>query len=70
MASCIESVEWFLSDIPLRHYLDFAKSKAARDDTRLKHLSQSSGGVDKAISKWLNGQSKLSISRSLCTPRC
>ncbi|KAK3937074.1 Ankycorbin [Diplogelasinospora grovesii] len=68
MASCIESVEWFLSDIPLRHYLDFAKSKAARDDTRLKHLSQSSGGVDKAISKWLNGQSELVIHAAMLAP--
>lgn len=54
----IESVEWFLSDAPLRHYLDFAKSKAARDDPRLKHLSQSPGGFDRAISTWLGDESK------------
>ena len=58
MAGRIESVEWFLSDTPLRHYLAFAKSKAAREDAKLKHLAQARGGFDGAISKWLNDQSK------------
>ncbi|KAJ4295986.1 hypothetical protein N0V88_004688 [Collariella sp. IMI 366227] len=55
----IESVEWFLSDTPLRQYLAFAKSKAAREDAKLKHLAQTPGGFDAAISKWLNDQSEL-----------
>lgn len=54
----IETVEWFLSDTPLRHYLTFAKSKAARDDEKLKHLARAPGGFDAAISKWLDDQSK------------
>jgi hypothetical protein len=54
----IESVEWFLSDTPLRQYLAFTKSKAARDDARLKHLAHAPGGFEGAISKWLNEQSK------------
>lgn len=59
MAGCLESVEWFLTDIPLRHYLDFAKSKVAREDARLKHLDRSAlGGIDGIISKWLGDQSK------------
>jgi hypothetical protein len=53
----IETVEWFLSDTPSRHYLAFAKSKAARDDVKLKHLAQAPGGFDAAISQWLNEQS-------------
>lgn len=53
----IETVEWFLSDTPLRQYLAFAKSKAARDDVKLKHLAQAPGGFDGAISKWLDDQS-------------
>jgi ankyrin repeat protein len=57
-AGQIEAVEWFLSDTPLRQYLAFAKSKAARDDVRLKHLAQAPGGFDSAISKWLNDQSE------------
>jgi hypothetical protein len=57
-SGCIESVEWFLSDTPLRQYLAFAKSKAARDDARLKHLAHAPGGFDGAISKWLNDQSE------------
>jgi hypothetical protein len=53
----IESVEFFLSDTPLRHYSEFAK--ANQDDKRLKNLSLSPGGFEKAISKWLYARSKL-----------
>ncbi|KAK3329602.1 hypothetical protein B0H66DRAFT_31713 [Apodospora peruviana] len=60
-AGCIESVEWFLTDIPLRLYLEFTKSKAAREDPRLKHLAQAPGGFEGAISKWLKDQSDLVI---------
>lgn len=59
MAGNIDSVEWFLGDAPHRHYVDFGKSKAAREDSRLKHLSQAPGGFDRAISKWLGIQSEL-----------
>ncbi|KAL2193610.1 hypothetical protein P885DRAFT_63806 [Corynascus similis CBS 632.67] len=55
-ASKIETVKWFLSDTPLRQYLAFANSKGARDDARLEHLAQTPGGVEGAISKWLNDQ--------------
>lgn len=61
----IASVEWFLSDAPHRHYTDFGKSKTAREDPRLKHLSQSPGGFDRAISKWLGIQSKYAAIRSM-----
>ena len=59
MAGCLDGVEWFLTDIPLRHYLDFAQSKAARGDVRVKHLASSPGGIAGAITKWLDDQSKL-----------
>jgi hypothetical protein len=55
----LESVEWFLSKAPLRCYQEFAKSKAAREDSRLKHLSQAPGGFDRAISRWLGNQNDL-----------
>ncbi|KAK0729206.1 hypothetical protein B0T21DRAFT_394537 [Apiosordaria backusii] len=60
-AAQIASVEWFLSDAPLRHYLAFCKSKAAREDARIKHLGQSKGGFEGAISKWLTDNSDLAI---------
>ncbi len=56
-SGCIESVVWFMSDAPLRRYLSFAKSKAAREDARLKHLSQAPGGPERAIDKWLSSDS-------------
>ncbi len=58
VGASIESVEWFLSDAPLRHYVEFGKSKAAQTDTRLKNLSQAPGGFDRAVSTWLGMQSK------------
>ncbi|KAL6855852.1 ankyrin [Trichoderma novae-zelandiae] len=49
----LEAVEFFLSDKPHRLYAEFAKSKAALEDPRLKHLTQSPIGFDRVISKWL-----------------
>lgn len=65
---CIESVEWFLSDAPLRNYLEFSKSKAAKDDLRLKHLNQSHGGFEKAVTRWLGAENDLVISAAVLGP--
>lgn len=59
VAGSLASVEWFMSDTPLRLYLEFGKSKAAKGNPQMKHLSQSPGGFDRAITKWLGIQSKL-----------
>ncbi|GKT40101.1 uncharacterized protein ColSpa_00282 [Colletotrichum spaethianum] len=67
-AGNIESVEWFLGDAPHRHYLEFGKSKTARDDPRLKHLSQAPGGFDRAISKWLGIQNELVLHCAVMGP--
>ncbi|RYP56917.1 hypothetical protein DL769_009824 [Monosporascus sp. CRB-8-3] len=56
-----ESVEWFLSDAPMRHYLEFGSSKVAKEDPRLKHLTQAPGGFDRAIMRWLGMQNDLVI---------
>lgn len=64
----MESVEWFLGDAPLRNYLDFGKSKAAKEDARLKHLDQLSGGFEKAVTRWLGSQNDLVISAALLGP--
>lgn len=68
----IDSVELFLSDTPHRSYSEFSKSKAGREDPRLKHLMASAGGFDRVVSKWLGADSKpqppaLLISHSLMT---
>ncbi|PTB62951.1 ankyrin [Trichoderma citrinoviride] len=49
----LEAVEFFLGDKPHRLYAEFAKSKTALEDPRLKHLIQSPIGFDRVISKWL-----------------
>ncbi|KAK4177440.1 hypothetical protein QBC36DRAFT_131497 [Triangularia setosa] len=69
-AAQIASVEWFLSDTPLRLYLSFCKSKAAREDVRIKHLGQSKGGFEGAVSKWLTDNSDLAIHAAVYTPPC
>ncbi|KAF3061193.1 hypothetical protein GL218_03903 [Daldinia childiae] len=57
----LESTEWFVSDAPMRLYSEFGKSKVAKEDPRLKHLSDAPGGFDRAIAKWLGAQNDLVI---------
>ncbi|KAH7328643.1 ankyrin repeat-containing domain protein [Stachybotrys elegans] len=57
----VELVEFFLGDAPHRLYSEFGKSKAAREDFRLRHLKDSPGGFDRAISKWLGADNDLVI---------
>ncbi|RYO79042.1 hypothetical protein DL766_009476 [Monosporascus sp. MC13-8B] len=64
-----ESVEWFLSDTPMRHYLEFGSSKVAKEDPRLKHLSQAPGGFDRAIMRWLGMQNDLVIHCAVMGPQ-
>ncbi|KAK0702836.1 hypothetical protein B0H67DRAFT_676136 [Lasiosphaeris hirsuta] len=59
LAANIESVEWFLGDAPSRHYTEFGQSKAALTDPRLKHLSRTPGGFDRAVARWLGAQNEV-----------
>lgn len=65
---CIESVEWFLTDAPLRKYLEFGKSNVAKEDLRLEHLNQSRGGFEKAVTRWLGAENDLVISAAILGP--
>lgn len=65
LAGNLDSVEFFLGDAPHRLYSEFSKSKASKEDSRFKHLKESPGGFDRAISKWLGADSKHFIN-SLC----
>lgn len=60
-ARCIESIQWFLSDAPLRLYLEFAKSKGAQEDARMQHLGRAPGGLEGAIARWLDDQGKFPV---------
>ncbi|PNY22667.1 Uncharacterized protein TCAP_07089, partial [Tolypocladium capitatum] len=53
LGGSVEGVEFFLGDTPHRLYGEFGKSKAAREDVRLRHLNQSPKVFERAISKWL-----------------
>jgi ankyrin repeat protein len=52
----IESVEWLMSDAPMRRYKEFAEKN--KSDKRIKILDESNKGFDKTIGKWLNTNSK------------
>ncbi|KAF5575373.1 ankyrin repeat [Fusarium pseudocircinatum] len=57
----LESVEYFLSDAPYRHYSEFGKSIAAREDPRMQHFVDDPTGFDRAISTWLSTDNDLVI---------
>lgn len=57
----IVSVEWFFSDVLLRYYFLFCKSKVVREDVWIKYLGQQKGGFEGVILKWLIDNSDLVI---------
>ncbi|EMR81433.1 putative ankyrin repeat protein [Botrytis cinerea BcDW1] len=52
----IESVEWFMSDAPMRHYKEFAERN--KDDLRIRTL-ESGKGFESTISNWLEMNNEL-----------
>jgi ankyrin repeat protein len=50
----LESLEYFLSDAPLRRYIEFAKSHSG--DKRIAALSKSEGGLQNALENWLGAR--------------
>jgi ankyrin repeat protein len=55
----LSSVEWFLSDAPLRHYREFANTY--KDDKLINHLNTVGGGFDKVLSKWLGARREIAL---------
>ncbi|KAF1964680.1 ankyrin [Bimuria novae-zelandiae CBS 107.79] len=55
----LQSVEWFLSDAPARHYLDFAE--AYKHDKYIEHLNNNAGGFEKLLRKWLETRRELAL---------
>jgi ankyrin repeat protein len=56
MAGNVESVDWFMSDEPMRQYKEFAV--ANQQDKRIRTLDESGIGFESTIGKWLNAKSK------------
>lgn len=52
----LQCVEWFLSDAPARHYLDFAE--AYKHNKYIEHINKKSGGFEKLLKKWLGARRK------------
>lgn len=55
----LETVEWFMSDTPARHYKDFAE--ANKYEKHISHLNASAGGFDKVLSKWMGARRESDI---------
>lgn len=47
----LETTDYFLSDAPLRRYLEFADS--FKNDKRIQALAQTEGGIQTALNTWL-----------------
>ncbi|KAH6681535.1 ankyrin repeat-containing domain protein [Halenospora varia] len=58
-AGSVESVEWFMSDAPMRRYKEFAEKN--KHDKRIKTLEESGKGFDKTIGTWLSTKSELTL---------
>lgn len=54
----VDSVEWFMSDAPMRRYKEFAEKN--KSDKRIKTLAGSGKGFEKTIGTWLNAKSMFS----------
>lgn len=52
----LTSVEWFLSDAPVRHYKDFAE--AYKQNKLIDHLNTKAGGFETVLMKWLGARRK------------
>ncbi|CAH0051932.1 unnamed protein product [Clonostachys solani] len=53
LGGSLESVQFFLSDVPHRLYTEFSKTETALLDPRIQHLTQQQGAFDRAVGKWL-----------------
>ncbi|KAI5356788.1 Putative ankyrin repeat-containing domain superfamily [Septoria linicola] len=58
-ANSLETIEWFLSDAPLRSYQEFAR--ANKDDKRVKALTNGKGGFEATLRKFLTARGNLAI---------
>ena len=52
----IDSVEWFMSDAPLRRYKEFAE--ANKEDKRIKTLEASGTTFESSVGSWLAMKSR------------
>lgn len=63
----LESVQWFLTELPLQEYIKYAE--AYPDDQDILDLKASPGGYKKAISDWLGLRKDLILHSYLATKR-
>ncbi|KEF54464.1 uncharacterized protein A1O9_09631 [Exophiala aquamarina CBS 119918] len=62
----IESMEYFISDSPLRRYLEFANT--FKDDKRIQALSKTDGGIEGTLTSWLETRNNLALHMAVLSP--
>ncbi|EXJ54315.1 hypothetical protein A1O7_09653 [Cladophialophora yegresii CBS 114405] len=61
-----DSTEFFLTDAPLRRYLEFAES--LEDEKRIQALAQAKGGIKGTLSAWLSTRNQLVLHVGVLSP--
>ncbi|ETI20598.1 hypothetical protein G647_08636 [Cladophialophora carrionii CBS 160.54] len=61
-----DSTEFFLTDAPLRRYLEFAES--LKDEKRIQALAQAKGGIKGTLSSWLSTRNQLVLHVGVLSP--
>jgi ankyrin repeat protein len=61
-----DSTEFFLTDAPLRRYLEFAES--VKDEKRIQALAQAKGGIKGTLNSWLSTRNQLVLHVGVLSP--
>ncbi|OAL28853.1 hypothetical protein AYO20_09333 [Fonsecaea nubica] len=62
----LETTEYFMSDAPLRHYLEFAET--FKEEKRIQALAQAKGGIRGTLDTWLSTRNNLALHIGVLSP--
>ncbi|EXJ92942.1 hypothetical protein A1O3_01498 [Capronia epimyces CBS 606.96] len=62
----LEATEYFLSDAPLRRYLEFTET--FKTDKHVQALAQAEGGVEAALNTWMSTRNNLALHMAVLSP--
>ncbi|KIX96415.1 uncharacterized protein Z520_07681 [Fonsecaea multimorphosa CBS 102226] len=62
----LKTTEYFMSDAPLRHYLEFAET--LKEDKRIQALALAKGGIRGTLNAWLSTRNYLALHIGVLSP--
>ncbi|OQV00178.1 Ankyrin repeat-containing protein [Cladophialophora immunda] len=62
----LKTTEYFMSDTPLRHYLEFAET--FKEDKRIQALAKAKGGIRGTLDAWLSTRNNLALHIGVLSP--